>query len=78
MASKVTYGKDKIRFDDGARGFQRTAIHPDGRVELLEVVITRDCDGERCREVYAQRCDLMARVYSLSDLHGRSWAIAKD
>jgi len=72
---KPVYGKAKTRFDDGARGHQLTATYPGGEVELIEVVITRDCDGNRCRQVYAQRGGLAAGVYSLADLHGRKWSL---
>jgi len=64
----------KIEFDDGRKGFQVT----DDDGDLCEVVVTQEADGRKCRHVYAQRSDLMARVFSLADLHGSRWHLTDD
>jgi hypothetical protein len=75
MGKTTTYSKDRVRFDDGARGYQSVAHHPDGRTELLEVVILRDARGQKVRHVYGRKACYRDGVFGLSDLHGRTWKL---
>lgn len=76
MAKFIRSSKDRIVFSDGRKGFQVVNHYDDGSTDLVEVVVTRRSDGSGCRDVYAQQCDLMARVYSLGNLAPATWEIS--
>lgn len=62
----------KIIFSDGRKGIQTT----DDDGNLTEILVTVDADGNRVRQVYSRKPDLMARVYSLADLGNVTWQLA--
>jgi hypothetical protein len=68
--------KDRILLSDGRRGHQiRWRPSTEDGWRLLEVVITEEANGRRCRHCYAAKSDLQAFVFSFADLGNVTWQI---